>query len=235
MSIKIGDKIKYLTVLERDVELTKQYHRSYWKCQCECGNIKSLRGDYLLTERATSCGCLLGKIDHSGGNLSGQRFSKLTVCNINFPISKEKGRIYYDCKCDCGNTITTRGSQLKDGGIKSCGCILSFKELEIISILNKLNINYKKEYSFPNLNGTGNMPLRFDFAIFDIHNNLLFLIEYQGIQHFDKLNDYHTKSLEEHDKKKKEYCQLNNIPLYELTKNDNLEERLHEILNGYQL
>lgn len=37
--------------------------------------------------------------------------------------------------------------------------------------------------------------------------------------------------------KKREYCKNKNIPLYEFTKEDNLEERIKEILiyHGYKL
>lgn len=31
--------------------------RTYWKCQCECGNIVSLDGSYLKGGTITSCGC----------------------------------------------------------------------------------------------------------------------------------------------------------------------------------
>lgn len=32
MSIKVGDKIGYLTILEKDEELSKEKHRTFWKC-----------------------------------------------------------------------------------------------------------------------------------------------------------------------------------------------------------
>jgi hypothetical protein len=50
--------------------------------------------------------------------------------------------------------------------------------------LNNNNINYKKEYIFSDLVGKNNTPLRFDFGIYSEHQELLFLIEYQGRQHY---------------------------------------------------
>lgn len=48
-----GQKIGWLTVLGRD--LSKK--RTYWNCECICGNRKSIRGDNLARGRSTSCGC----------------------------------------------------------------------------------------------------------------------------------------------------------------------------------
>lgn len=31
--------------------------KSYWTCQCLCGQIKTIRGDKLITGRTVSCGC----------------------------------------------------------------------------------------------------------------------------------------------------------------------------------
>lgn len=62
-----GDKIREdlvnqhfgkLTVLELDKELTKKRKRVYWKCQCECGTIKSINKSSLISGDTLSCGCL---------------------------------------------------------------------------------------------------------------------------------------------------------------------------------
>ena len=56
-------------------------------------------------------------------NLTGYKFTKLTVL---FPIyvqgrSKRKG--YWLCRCDCGNEIVCRSDCLHDKKIQSCGCM----------------------------------------------------------------------------------------------------------------
>ena len=63
-----------------------------------------------------------------------------------------------------------------------------------------------------------------------LNKNLLGLIEHQGEQHFNKNVNWHTETLEQHDKMKKEYCIKNNIQLFEILYNENLEEKLKEIL-----
>lgn len=57
-------------------------------------------------------------------NLIGKTFNNLTV--IEGPIRRmcgQKNRIYWVCKCKCGNEIEVRGDQLKAGVTKSCGCL----------------------------------------------------------------------------------------------------------------
>lgn len=36
-------------------------------------------------------------------DLTGQRFGRLTVINLNEEISKQKKRSHWNCRCDCGN------------------------------------------------------------------------------------------------------------------------------------
>ena len=52
-------------------------------------------------------------------DLSGKRFGKLTVQRI---ASAENGIIVWECLCDCGNVSLVRGSNLRTGAVKSCGC-----------------------------------------------------------------------------------------------------------------
>ena len=51
-------------------------------------------------------------------DLTNQKFNKLTALE---PIKKGK-RIYWKCKCDCGNITEVRADQLVSGTTKSCGC-----------------------------------------------------------------------------------------------------------------
>lgn len=58
-------------------------------------------------------------------------------------------------------------------------------EIKIFEILTAAGVSFKEEYSFPELVSYTKTPLRFDFAIFDDDGELDFLIEYQGIQHYE--------------------------------------------------
>lgn len=50
-----GKKFSRLTVIGLD---DKPIRRAYWICQCDCGNIKSVRSDSLQNGAIRSCGCL---------------------------------------------------------------------------------------------------------------------------------------------------------------------------------
>ncbi len=54
-------------------------------------------------------------------NLSGRKYNRLTVLSY----SHEEGRNIklWNCLCDCGKKSIVRGSSLKNGGTKSCGCL----------------------------------------------------------------------------------------------------------------
>jgi hypothetical protein len=53
-------------------------------------------------------------------NLEGQQFGRLTV--ISRGEKNKWGNYSWNCLCECGNEITTRGTYLKDGSSTSCGC-----------------------------------------------------------------------------------------------------------------
>jgi len=50
----------------------------------------------------------------------GDRFGRLTVIK---DVGKIKGRLHFECICDCGNTYTAMGKSIYSGHTKSCGCL----------------------------------------------------------------------------------------------------------------
>lgn len=58
-------------------------------------------------------------------DLTGQKFNYLTVLERDYEkeATLKKKESYWKCRCDCGNIITARGSSLKKGTPKSCGCM----------------------------------------------------------------------------------------------------------------
>lgn len=46
-------------------------------------------------------------------DLTGQRFNHLIVLELDKELSKEKKRIYWKCKCDCGREKSVRADGLK--------------------------------------------------------------------------------------------------------------------------
>ena len=132
---------------------------------------------------------------------------------------------------DCGNFCEVNSSSLQGGSTRSCGCLSSLGEQQITQYLQENNINYKKEYTFNDLTSSVGGKPRFDFGILDKEdNNLLFLIEYQGIQHYEDKGIFGKYQRDETDSLKKEYCKQHNIPLYEIKYDDDIEEELNKII-----
>ena len=52
-----GKKFDKLKVRCLDKVKSAQAHRSYWICDCDCGNSKSICGSHLTRGLSTSCGC----------------------------------------------------------------------------------------------------------------------------------------------------------------------------------
>lgn len=90
-------------------------------------------------------------------------------------------------------------------------------EIKIEDILRASGLNFEEEYSFPDLISTNGRPLRFDFAVFDDSGDLMFLIEYQGIQHYIAKSKFGgvsgLKKQQYNDMQKREYCRKHNIIL----------------------
>ena len=54
-------------------------------------------------------------------DMTGQRCGRLTV--IERSATNKGGRATWKCRCDCGNEITVRGKELRNGDTRSCGCL----------------------------------------------------------------------------------------------------------------
>lgn len=209
-----------LTVIESAPNKGK---RSQWKCKCDCGNEIITLTESLRSGSTKSCGCL--KIDTARqnglktlNNLVGQKFGKLIVIEY---AGSNRNRSSWKCECECGKEVIVNQMELVKGDTLSCGCLKSsFAELQIEKILKENNISFKREYSFPDLLSENNIPLRFDFAIFDDQEKLQYLIEYDGEQHFlNKTDNIWTDDLnkrQNRDNIKNQYCLKNNINLYRI-------------------
>lgn len=112
-------------------------------------------------------------------------------------------------------------------------CSSSNGEKEVAKVLDYFNISYQTQKTFDNLIGLGEGKLLYDFFI-PQHN---LLIEYQGEQH-DRPIDFNGEGIEkaeqnfikqqEHDKRKLEFAEQNNIDLLEIWYYD--FNRINEIL-----
>ena len=56
-------------------------------------------------------------------DLIGHRYGRLTVVTISEPTAK--GKPQWVCRCDCGNEHVASASNLRNGTVRSCGCLRS--------------------------------------------------------------------------------------------------------------
>lgn len=93
-------------------------------------------------------------------------------------------------------------------------------EIKIEEILIANGLNFKEEYSFPNLNAPSGRPLRFDFVVFDDDGHIDFIIEYQGKQHYESSSKFGGKrglyQQQHNDTQKRRFCAMHDFKLIEI-------------------
>lgn len=112
-----GFKFGKLTVLEKSDKSTKG--RTYWKCLCECGNIKDVYRSNLISGDITSCGWAKYKLPK---DLTGFKFSRLTVLKqVEKDEKYNKEGTYWLCRCEYGTEKILHRKSI--GKVFSCGCL----------------------------------------------------------------------------------------------------------------
>lgn len=229
-----GQRFGKLLVIECAGKLDGR--RYWWKCKCDCGNEKIIRGASLTSGNSTSCGCntkiqlqqYLQKKTENSKIPIGTRFGKLVVIkDIGFKeISLNHKRRCYECQCDCGNTCIVDNNTLKSLRKLSCGkCSGSQGELKIQALLDKANIIYNYDCQLPELTQNCGRKLRFDFIIYNKDNQISRIIEFDGKQHEGMIYNTWTKTNEEikdlleRDVIKNKFCIEHNIPLVRIPYN----------------
>ena len=211
-----SNKYGRLTVLHKDSE-RKSNSGSYWICECDCGNIKSVKSSSLRRGEIQSCGCLRNekvaqsKKQQSENEMIGKRFGKLIVQKRSEKKGSD-GELYWLCQCDCGNAVEVRGHSLRrkdENRTVSCGCYhRSIGAINILTLLQENNIDFVEEYVFLDLPKS-----RFDFAIVE-NGKIARLIEFDGEQHFKDIPNWGGLELQQkRDKVKNEYALSHDIPL----------------------
>ena len=130
MDEMINKKFNRLTVIECVGSIN---HRKFYKCLCDCGKETDVSGTKLRNNKTKSCGCLLKDIhESSSSNWIGKKFHKLTILE-SYSKEKYKDRKFL-CVCDCGNKKITTIAKLKNGDVKSCGCLKKERMNKIMTV-----------------------------------------------------------------------------------------------------
>lgn len=206
--------------------------KARWKCLCtKCNEtISIVAGGHLRAGLSTACTkCRQKKmteavIKNEQGKTYGFLYVERKATEEEKPRHDRTG-VYWNCTCTkCGRkNVIVFGDYLRNGDTQSCGCINSINESKIAQMLDILNIKYIQQQKFENLTSTGRAcdQLMFDFGIYN-NNTLIYLIEFDGIQHFDKTHQWKENGFEithNNDLIKNKYCFDNNIPLIRIPYN----------------
>lgn len=170
-----------LTVIKQveDYVNPKGTHYAQWLCECNCGSRKPIVaiGSNLRRGHTLSCGCVRAEkvietqlIDMTDWVMSehGVPDSRVTVIRRVDDEIMPNGKHYvrYLCKCSCEDEaeFIARGSSLRDGNTKSCGCLAR----ELISTRNKKSniYNLSGEYGIGWTTNT-NKEFYFDLEDYD--------------------------------------------------------------------
>lgn len=102
----IGQKFGRLTVIGLS---DRESRKTYWICQCDCGNVKEVRSDSLLIGAIRSCGCLKKEQDYVNLSQTTHNMSGTRIYSI---WQEMKGRCY--------NVNNTRYYRYGGRGITVC-------------------------------------------------------------------------------------------------------------------
>lgn len=235
-----GKKFGRLTVIEMIYD-KKQDGGTKCKCKCDCGNIITVLQRSLTYGSTVSCGCYqkertieVGTKDWTGVvSPYGVKFLKKSCRDANRSW-------LWECECGiCGNIFISRPRSVMSGHTVSCGCVrASSGEQFLRKFFDDNNIHYLTEYTFYGCKLKRVLP--FDFAVFNENSDLLFVIEYDGEQHYRPVEffggekEFERRKLA--DSIKDQYCEENDIDLVRIPyyfSNDDIELVLTNILNKH--
>lgn len=207
-----GIKLHYGDLTIEEYAFTAKDRHIYYRCKCSCGNKENIKGTLLFTGKQTKCSICSKAPAYNFIDETSNTYNNLTVIERDFGVKGKEA--YWKCKCSCGNLTTVQGTKLRNGHTTSCGCINSKGELAIIHLLNDNNIEYKTQVKIPGCEDKD--LLRFDFAIY--HDGILmYLIEYDGVQHYHTDSGWNTEEkfnqIKRKDNIKNIFCKEHNIPL----------------------
>lgn len=241
----VGETIGYMHVLKEHSSISGNREMTKYDVFCDaCKQVVQKTHHQLNIARwhaenegkYPSCGCKKynGFYEHNHEvDLVGKTFCNLLVIEEGPTITTGKDckkRRTWKCLCECGETTYVTTGDLISGNTKSCGCLLSVGEKIIRDVLKEKSIDFVWQYTFDDLLTERKTKPIFDFAIFK-NNELRFLLEYNGVQHYAVGNSWFGKmQREETDPLKKKYCEEKNITLFTIRYDENIEQKLNEIL-----
>lgn len=100
-------------------------------------------------------------------------------------------------------------------------CSMGFNEKVVWDYFKNMQCNIKIQYTFDDLVGENNEKLKYDFAVLDRNNNLVYLVEVDDEEHKDRHFGNSPRQIQRQkaimrDRIKDDYCKIHSIPLYRM-------------------
>lgn len=188
----IGEKFDRLLVTERIGSLpnAKGEYAVWWRCQCDCGEMKETTSSNLRTGNVRSCGCIVfenakaltKKYPHASvvSDLTGAVSGYVKALR---PSGKRsaRGLIMWVCECVCGKQFEAPSAKIKIQEIVSCGCLRGLGTVTHGATINKkwtseylvwagvrARCLYPESHAYPRYGGRGITicPTWEDFEVF---------------------------------------------------------------------
>ena len=226
------DYVKEYVKSKGFILISKEYKRARDKIEiecCKCGYRFTPTFDNFKNKN-TGCPSCLGIKKYTYKEI------KEYIENFGYELIDQE---YSNCRkkmevrCPQGHIFKTNFDTFKNKNCRCPICNESKGERKISDYFDKNNIIYNVQKTFPDLLGEGGGHLSYDFYL--PQYNLL--IEYQGGFHDGTVTGsyqkyYDLERQQEHDKRKQDYAEKNNIKLLEIWywDYDNIEEILKEMV-----
>lgn len=207
---------------------------------CECGNEHSI--SFSSFQRGSRCPKCSGERLGKQLRLTQKEFEEKVFekhqndLEVIGEYKRDNDHIEVKCK-KCNYVWKPQAGSLTQGfGCPVCN--ESHGEKKIRNYLNDNNIKFKREFSFEDC--INKRKLKFDFAVFR-KDEIIFLLEYQGKQHYMPRKIFGGEDGFEKQKKrddiKRNYTKENNIELYEISYKDyeNINKIMDKFLTKYDL
>lgn len=169
--IPVGVKYNKLTVV-KEVDSGKHPNgrtKRYVEVKCDCGLTVVKPYSDVKHGGIKSCGNC-ERENTTRIDLVGLVVNRLTVTNFS---RKSGNRLYWNCKCDCGNTIEAEGVRLRNGRIHNCG--ICGTKLGAYYLGDKVTNNEGQTAEIVKING------RILGLVFPKNKNIVVDIEYNNV------------------------------------------------------
>lgn len=102
-------------LVAKELDHVDQVLGAMWRCACDCGQSKVIRGLSLTSGATGSCGCYRPRRHR---DLAGRRYGKLVARER---AGRSAGDALWRCDCDCGAVTEVIARSLVHGATRTCG------------------------------------------------------------------------------------------------------------------